>query len=141
MPSRRYPRVEVDHRTYDLLRIEEVLSDKSTKEILAGLVERGVSKKAIEVLDHKTAFLKTIATERPQDRPTIEMECHMVGNIEKCGKRGKLIDNKAALEKIKEMWKQTPRPSIMQIAKEIAYPKTTTGDAIKRMKKAGELQE
>jgi uncharacterized membrane protein len=141
MPTRRYPRVEVDHRTYDLLRIEEVLSDKSIKEILAVLVERGVSRKAIEVLDHKTTASETIATKRPQDRPTIEMECHLVGDIEKCAKQEKkrfLADDQVAIAKIKEMWNAGQRNQA-EIARAIGYHKATTYDNIRKMIKAGEL--
>jgi hypothetical protein len=51
----------------------------------------------------------------------------------------KLSQNPQALAKIEELWSQTPRPSIMEIAKEIDYPKATVTNNIKKRVKIGEL--
>ena len=139
----------MDHRTYDLLRIEEVLSDKSIKEILAELVERGVSEKAIEVLDHKTTLgkhHKTTIEEHPKTEgpQIIDMECHTVGDTEVCevagSKKPKLSENQAANDKIKELW-ASGEHNAANIARQIGYSRGTTWENIKRMKEKGELQE
>jgi hypothetical protein len=149
MGSRRFPRVEVDHRTYDLLRVEEVLSDKSIKEILAKLVKRGVSEKAIEVLDHKTTLGKSQKTTIKESSKTkgpqiIDMECHTVGDTEVCEvatpEKPKLSENPDALAQIKELW-ASGEHNAAAIARQIGYHRKTTYDNIKKMKERGELQE
>ena len=56
-------------------------------------------------------------------------------------KRKRLSTNPDALNKIKEMVSQSPKPSFATIAREIGYPKPTVFDAIQRMKKEGDLPD
>jgi hypothetical protein len=51
----------------------------------------------------------------------------------------KLSEDPIALAKLKELYRQDPRPSLAAIGQEIGYPRVTVHDNINRMKKRGEL--
>ena len=53
----------------------------------------------------------------------------------------RLKDDNEAIERIKELWKQSPRPPISQIAEDISYSYTTVISRIKAMIADGELEE
>ena len=74
--------------------------------------------------------------------PIIQLDdkpkCGAVADSEK-PKRKSLAKDQAAIEQIKELWKQSPRPTKTAIARSIGYPATTTSEMIGRMLKKGEL--
>jgi hypothetical protein len=61
MAKRKYPRIEIYQRTYDLLRIEEVLDHRNIRDILAIIVEANISKEA------KAALQKRRITDIPEE--------------------------------------------------------------------------
>jgi len=134
---RKFPRIEIDQIAYDGLQIEAVLSHKSTKNIATQAILNHISKKALSVLDHKTIVPEDIATERPLDHKTTEGAAIESGKP----KKKRLSANPDALNKMREMWNQSPRPSYAAIARAIGYPKPTVFDAIQRMKKEGEFPD
>jgi hypothetical protein len=142
MPPRKYPRIELDQLAYDALQIEAVMRKKPARAIASEAVLRSMSKDTLDFIGYKA--------DRPLDQKTkepeiIDMECHPVGDTQVCEvarpKKPKLSENPTAINRIKELWVRTPRPSIKAIADEIGYPKSTTAGAIERMKEKGELQE
>ena len=135
---RKYPRIEIDQIAYDGLQIEAVLRHKSTREIATEALLSHISKEALSVLDHKTVMREDIATKRPLDHKTTVDECGAVADSDK-PKRKRLAKDQAAIEQIKELWMQSPRPTKTAIAKAICYPATTTSEMITRMLKRGEL--
>ena len=52
----------------------------------------------------------------------------------------KLSQDPIALAKIKEMWSQSPRPTLTAMAKETGYSKSTISDNITKLKENGELE-
>ena len=74
--------------------------------------------------------------------PIIQLDdkpkCGAVADSDK-PKRKSLAKDQAAIEQIKELWKQSPRPTKAGIARTIGYPATTTSEMIGRMLKKGEL--
>jgi hypothetical protein len=140
---RKYPRIEIDQKAYDGLQIEAVLRHKTTREIATEALLSHISKEALSVLDHKTVMPEDIATKRPLDHKTTEDECGAVtvaDNRQSPAKKPKRLSaNPDALQKIKEMYAQSPRPSLAKMSEQIGYHKATIHDAIQRMKKSGEL--
>jgi predicted transcriptional regulator len=54
--------------------------------------------------------------------------------------RSSIRQMRVALGRIRELWNQTPRPTIQEIAKEIGRPTATVAGNIKMMRHRGELQ-
>jgi hypothetical protein len=162
MPSRKFPRIELDQMAYDALQIEAVIRKKSTRAIASEAVLRSMSKDTLDFVGYKvegpqnqngqslfTNEDKDITTEGPADHKTIrpeaiDMECRKVGDMEVCEaaplKKPKLAHNPAALSKIKELW-DSGEHNAAEIARQIGYHRKTTYDNIKKMKESGELQE
>jgi len=126
---RKFPRIEIDQRAYDVLQAEGILRHKTAREIATEAILSHVSKEAICFID--------IATKRPLDHKTIKAECGASTVIDK---RKRLADNPDALEQIKSMWKAGEHNQA-EISRRIGYHRATVNDAIKRMKKAGELSD
>jgi len=70
--KRQYPRIEVTQRTYDLLRIEEVRSHTTIKDIVEKLVEDNISAEAKTALGDNVS--KTGRPKKPRDRMQPPME-------------------------------------------------------------------
>ena len=82
------------------------------------------------------------AWDHRDESPIIQLDdkpkCGAVADSDK-PKRKRLAKDQAAIEQIKELWMQSPRPTKTAIAKAICYPATTTSEMITRMLKRGEL--
>ena len=136
---RKYPRIEIDQIAYDGLQIEAVLRHKSTREIATEALLSHISRKALSVLDHKTVMPEDIATKRPLDQRTIEAAAIESSGPDVSQKRKRLADNPDALEQIKTLWTQSPRPSFAEMSKILHYPKSTIAERAKAMQKEGIL--
>lgn len=86
-----------------------------------------------EAWDHRDEKAKNPIIQL-DDKP----KCGAVADSDK-PKRKRLAKDQAAIEQIKELWMQSPRPTKTAIAKAICYPATTTSEMITRMLKRGEL--
>lgn len=162
MPSRKFPRIELDQMAYDALQVEAVRRKKSTRAIASEMVLRSMSKDTLDFIGYKaerpqdqngqdlyTNEDKDITTDGPEDqktkRPeTIEMVCHAEGDVQVCEmappEKPRLAHNPSALAKIKELW-ASGEHNAAEIARQIGYHRKTTYDNIKKMKERGELQE
>lgn len=138
MPQRKYPRIEIDQRAYDALQAEGILQHRTVREIATDAILNHISTEAISFVDRKTVMREDIATKRPLDHKTTVDKCGAVADSDK-PKRKSLAKDQAAIEQIKELWKQSPRPTKTAIARSIGYPATTTSEMIGRMLKKGEL--
>lgn len=138
MPQRKYPRIEIDQRAYDALQAEGILQHRTVREIATDAILSHISTEAISFVDRKTVMREDIATKRPLDHKTTVDKCGAVADSDKL-KRKSLAKDQAAIEQIKEQWKQSPRPTKAGIARTISYPATTTSEMIGRMLKKGEL--
>ena len=138
MPQRKYPRIEIDQRAYDALQAEGILQHRTVREIATEAILSHISTEAISFVDHKTVMREDIATERPLDHKTSADECGAVTGSDK-PKRKSLAKDQAAIEQIKEMWKQSPRPTKVEIAEAIGHKPTTVNDFIRKLITNGEL--
>jgi hypothetical protein len=146
-PMRKYPRIEIDQKAYDGLSIEAVLRHKTTREIATQAILTSISREALSVLDHTTIGPETtspedIATKRPLDHKTPEgaaIESGESTGPDAPQKPRRLADNQTALEQIRLMWREHPRPSFAEMSKILHYPKSTIAERAKRMQKEGLL--
>lgn len=129
---RKYPRIEIDQRAYDVLQAEGILRHKTAREIATEAILSHVSKEAISFIDHVD-----IATKRPSDHKTTREKC---GALPVVDRRKRLADNPDALQQIKDMW-TSGEHNQAEISRRIGYHRATVNDAIKRMKNAGELSD
>lgn len=130
MAKRKYPRIEIYQRTYDLLRIEEVLDHRNIRDILAILVEANISKEAKAALQKKR--ITDISEEVTEDISTITPE-----EQENDTSKIRLSDNFEAQAKIIRMYKENVQ--ISQINKQVGYAEATIRSFINKKIKAGEL--
>ena len=137
---RKYPRIEIDQIAYDGLQIEAVLRHKSTREIATEAILSHISTEAISFIDHKTVMREDIATKRPLDHKTTVDECGAVADSDK-PKRKRLAKDQAAIEQIKELWMQSPRPTKTAIAAAVGHKPTTVNDLIRKLLATGELED
>ena len=140
MPQRKYPRIEIDQRAYDALQAEGILQHRTVREIATEAILSHISTEAISFIDHKTVMREDIATKRPLDHKTTVDECGAVTDSEK-PKRKSLAKDQAAIERIKELWKQSPRPTKTAIAAAVGHKPTTVNDLIRKLLATGELED
>jgi hypothetical protein len=127
MPSTRYTRIEITQEAYMGLEAEAVLQGKTLKKLASDLILNGISAKALNfVLLRSESF--------PGDGP--KRDAHETGR-----ERSRISDNQEAIERIKDLWSQNPRPSRREIARIIDYPASSTKYQIKNMLERGELKE
>jgi hypothetical protein len=129
---RKYPRIEIDQRAYDVLQAEGILRHKTAREIATEAILSHVSKEAISFIDHVDT-----ATKRPSDHKTTREKC---GALPVADKRKRLADNPDALQQIKDMW-IAGEHNQAEISRRIGYHRATVNDAIQRLKSAGELSD
>jgi hypothetical protein len=130
MAKRKYPRIEIYQRTYDLLRIEEVLDHRNIRDILAILVEANISKEA------KAALQKNRITDIPEE-VTEDIRTITPEEQENDTSKIRLSDNFEAQAKIIRMYKENVQ--ISQINKQVGYAEATIRSFISKKIKAGEL--
>jgi len=128
MPSTRYTRIEITEEAYMGLEAEAVLRGMTLKKLASDLILRSISAKALEFV--KQARISASS-------PVLK---EMENLNESDHESPKISKNKAAIERIKELWSQEPRPSQREIARIINYPASSTKYQIKAMLEREELK-
>lgn len=129
MPSTRYTRIEITQEAYMGLEAEAVLQGKTLKKLASDLILNSISAKALNfVLLRSESF--------PGDEASLNRDAYVTG-----GQRSRISDNQEAIQRIKDLWSQNPRPSRREIARIIDYPASSTKYQIKNMLQRGELKE
>lgn len=132
MPSTRYTRIEITQEAYMGLEAEAVLQGKTLKKLASDLILSGISAKALN-------FVRLRSESFPGDGSGQNRDAHEAygaGN-----QRSRISDNQEAIQKIKDLWSQNPRPSRREIARIIDYPASSTKYQIKNMLERGQLRE
>ncbi|OPY52236.1 MAG: hypothetical protein A4E49_01931 [Methanosaeta sp. PtaU1.Bin112] len=129
MPSTRYTRIEITQEAYMGLEAEAVLQGKTLKKLASDLILKGISAKALKFVQLSSQSLR-------EDEAGLLREAHETG-----GYRSRISDDADAIQRIKDLWSQNPRPSRREIARIIDYPASTTKYQIKNMLERGELKE
>ncbi len=127
MPSGRYTRIEITQEAYMGLEAEAVLQGKTLKKLASELILKSISQKALQFIHERD---QSLYIEEPE-----EVE---IGNRTH---RPRISGNAEAIEQIKVLWSQDPRPSQREIAKIIDYPASSTKYQIKSMLEKGELDK
>ncbi len=126
MPSGRYTRIEITPEAYMGLEAEAILQGKTLKRLASELILKGISQKA----------LKFIREDARADYSEEALEHD--GPIRT--RRVRISENDEAIEQIKMLWSQDPRPSQREIAKIIDYPASSTKYLIKNLLERGVLR-
>ncbi len=116
MPQK--PRIVIDPHALQALSVWAALEHKEPGSLLSDIILKSMPSEVKEVLEPKESM---------------PIEALRV-------KRLRLSQDQVALERIRELWNQTPRPTIQEIAKEIGRPTATVAGNIKKMRHRGELQ-
>jgi hypothetical protein len=126
MPSGRYTRIEITPEAYMGLEAEAILQGKTLKRLASELILKGISQKALKFIreDVRTDYGEETLEHEGQART----------------RRLRLSENEGAIEQIKMLWSQDPRPSQREIAKIIDYPASSTKYLIKSLLEKGELR-
>jgi hypothetical protein len=128
MPCGRYTRIEITQEAYMGLEAEAVLQGKTLKKLASELILKSISQKALLFI-HKRDLSRYV-------------EAAAVENgVSSMTHRPKISGNAEAIEQIKVLWSQDPRPSQREIAKIIDYPASSTKYQIKNMLEKGELNK
>jgi len=128
MPSNRYTRIEITQEAYKGLEAEAILQGKTLKRLASELIIKGISQRALRFIREDALYSEDIAS---RDAASEDVAAH--------SSRPKLSENLEAVEQIKIMWSQNPRPSQREIARSIGYPPSSTKYLIKKMLGEGEL--
>lgn len=140
--SSKAPRVEITEKALKVLKIETALSGLNQKTELEALILRGASSRTLALVDEKPLMENDVQKMAKIPKKEIETVCQPKGEIVVCEpKQKRLSENPDALQKIRELWSQDPRPSYAEIGRIIGYKKPTVFEKIKRMIKNGELLE
>ena len=126
MPSGRYTRIEITPEAYMGLEAEAIIQGKTLKRLASELIMNGISQRALRFIRDDALYSEEIT-----DR---EMADHSSSS------RPKLSENEEAVQQIKVMWSQSPRPSQREIARSIGYPPSSTKYFIKKLLGDGELK-
>ncbi len=127
MPSGRYTRIEITPEAYMGLEAEAILQGKTLKRLASELILKGISQKALR-------FIR-------EDVGAIYGEEEIAENeVSVRARRPRISENEEAIEQIKILWAQIPRPSQREIAKIIDYPASSTKYLIRNLLEKGELK-
>jgi len=130
----RKPRIALEPHALRALKVWSALEDKDPGDLASEVLLAHMPAKVREALGD------IVPMPSSPERIT-EHECRKEGDVIVCApKKSRLTQNPDALRQIEEMWKQSPRPSTMDIAKTVGYPKATVYEAIKRLRVAQDDQ-
>jgi hypothetical protein len=126
MPSGRYTRIEITPEAYMGLEAEAILQGKTLKRLASELILKGISQKALKFIheDARASYSEETSEHEGQTK----------------ARRLRISENDEAIEQIKMLWSQDPRPSQREIAKIIDYPASSTKYLIKNLLEKGELR-
>ena len=165
MPKDTRDKVTLSPEAYKALEVEAMLHGDSLKDTASKLILKAACPKCKEILDIMARPPKGTSEEVPKGEsdngPKDPMAQLPNGTIAQGpdvttangpdvtrdegpkgpkAKRKRLSEDPIALAKIKEMWSQSPRPTLTAMAKETGYSKSTISDNIKKLKEKGELE-
>lgn len=143
-PKERLYRLEVTPDAYHIIEAESFLSGRTLKSIASEILSTHSSTKAKSLAASKLEGGKIQVPEehrdeKPKDQMIIEPKSGAVPVADNRQKPKRLSANPDALQQIKTLWTQSPRPSLAKMSEQIGYHKATIHDAIQRMKKSGEI--
>ena len=130
MPSARYTRIEITEEAYMGLEAEAVLQGKTLKKLASDLILKNISEKAFRFVQES----------RRRSPPGEEAEIQMQSSAPK-RHRLRISEDRAAIQKIRDLWALNPRPSQREIARKINYPASSAKYQIKIMLENGELKK
>ena len=116
MPEK--PQIVIDPYALKALMIWADLENKGPSSLLSDIILKSMPSEVKEALESK------------ESKPIEALRV----------KKLSLSQDRVALGRIRELWNQTPRPTIQEIAKEIGRPTATVAGNIKKMRHRGELQ-
>jgi hypothetical protein len=130
MPQRKYPRIEIEQKAFDVLQIEAILQHKKIRDIATEAVLSHVSAKSKDFIAHKatgpldlkTESDKDNATDGPLDQQIADSVCGESDDSEK----PKLTEEaKAILSFILEELKADKEPLLPDVAAKFGMPAQT----------------
>jgi hypothetical protein len=128
MSPQRKPRIALEPHALRVLRIWAAIEDKDPGGLVSELI-----------FDHIPARVRDALGENTPKPPDPPRRAAIESNRPERKKR--LAESPDAIAAIKEMWSRSPRPSLMEMAKELDYPKATVADNVRRMRASGELMD
>ncbi len=109
------------------LEAEAVLRGKTLKKLASEFILKSISQRALQFVHER---YQSPHLEGPEEK-----------GVSAETRRSRISGNAEAIEQIKVLWSQNPRPSQREIAKIIDYPASSTKYQIKSMLKKGELSK
>lgn len=128
MPSARYTRIEITEEAYMGLEAEAVLQGKTLKKLASNLILQSISSKALR-------FVQESSPLPPEKDVEIEKQFSAPKRH-----RLRISEDRAAIQQIKDLWAENPRPSQREIARRINYPASSAKYQIKMMLQRGEIR-
>ncbi|HQJ80703.1 MAG TPA: winged helix-turn-helix domain-containing protein [Methanothrix sp.] len=128
MPSARYTRIEITEEAYMGLEAEAVLQGKTLKKLASNLILQSISSKALR-------FVQESSPLPPEEDVEIEKQFSAPKRH-----RLRISEDRAAIQQIKDLWAENPRPSQREIARRINYPASSAKYQIKMMLQRGEIR-
>ncbi|MBP7071733.1 MAG: winged helix-turn-helix transcriptional regulator [Methanothrix sp.] len=128
MPSARYTRIEITEEAYMGLEAEAVLQGKTLKKLASNLILQSISSKALR-------FVQESSPLPPEEDVEIEKQFSAPKRH-----RLRISEDRAAIQQIKNLWAENPRPSQREIARRINYPASSAKYQIKMMLQRGEIR-
>ena len=125
-------RVEVSPEAFALVESEAFLAGRTMKAIASEILIAHCSKEAANV-----SRLRVHRDRKPDNQMIIRSESG--APTDSGQEHSRLKDDPAAIQKIKDLWK-AGQHNQAEIARVIGYPRATTADNVRRMRKAGELE-
>ena len=128
MQSARYTRIEITEEAYMGLEAEAVLQGKTLKKLASNLILQSISSKALR-------FVQESSPLPPEEDVEIEKQFSAPKRH-----RLRISEDRAAIQQIKNLWAENPRPSQREIARRINYPASSAKYQIKMMLQRGEIR-
>jgi hypothetical protein len=132
MTQDRKPRIALSPLAYRALKMWAALEDKDPGDLAGRIILTQMPSKLKDLLPSEGIATKRAIARQPTEdtsgAPTDSGQEH-----------GRLKDDPAAIQKIKDLWK-SGQHNQAEIARVIGYPRATTADNVRRMRKAGELE-
>ena len=111
------------------LEAEAVLQGKTLKKLASDLILKNISQKAFR-------FVQESRRSSPAEEARAQIQ-----SIAPKRHRLRISEDRDAIQKIRDLWAQNPRPSQREIARKINYPASSAKYQIKMMLEHGELKK
>lgn len=136
-------RIEVTPEVFRIVESEAFLRCKTMKDVASEILAKHCSKEAIELSGKRGHILiksDEHRDEKPKEQKIEEPECRVLGAVDSKPAKRILAKDQTALAKIKELW-ESGEHNQAEIARQIDYSKSMVAENIRRMIKAGILQD